>query len=60
MTDAPSTNDADIKVLLIDAAKSYIAANAGPFANEVLAYVVGSVDAQMAALAAHKLKITAV
>jgi hypothetical protein len=56
MADAPT--DADIKVLLVDAAIKYISENAGPFANEVLAYVSGSVDAQIASLTAHKLKVT--
>ena len=61
MTEAAAQlNDADIKVLLVDAARTYISANAGPFANEVLAYVSGSVDAQIAALSQHKLKITPV
>lgn len=62
MTDAAPAgvpmSDAEIKLFLVAAAKAYISANAGPFTAEVLAYVEGTANAQVAALTANKLKIT--
>jgi hypothetical protein len=63
MTDAtvsPSEADIYLKAVLADAAKTYISENAGPFTNEVLAYVSGVVDAQILALSQRRLKVTSV
>jgi len=51
---------ADPKVILIEAGKAYVRANAsaaGWFEGEIEGYVPGLVDAMLSALAAHKLEI---
>jgi hypothetical protein len=50
----------DPKTILTEAARAYIRANAsaaGWFEGQIEGYVPGLVDAMLAALAAHKLKI---
>jgi hypothetical protein len=48
----------DPKTILTEAAKAYIRANAPGWAEgQIEGYVPGLVDAMLAALAAHKLKI---
>ena len=58
MPDAtPPVDPGYLTSILIDAAKTYIAANAGPWTAEAEAYVNGSVAAQIEALTAHNMKV---
>jgi hypothetical protein len=53
-------SDVDPKVILIEAGKAYVRANAsaaGWFEGEIEGYIPGLIDALLAALVAHKLEI---